>query len=151
MTDAGPLRSARRGWPRVTEGLARRERARSWARRRLSLRRGRGGGAAELSPPPAPARRSLPLDVARTFPSAMLTASAAPGRLRAGGGERERRRRRPGRGVSGAGQGLRGQRRARGAGDGRRRELGRAMRRRVLCGRRGGSPAPCAAWVWGAP
>lgn len=86
MTDAGPLRSARRGWPRGTEGPAWRERARSWARRGLSLRRGRGGGAAELSPPPAPARRSLPLDVARTLPSAMLTASAAPGRLRAGGG-----------------------------------------------------------------
>lgn len=176
MTDTGPLRSARLRGPRGTSGLARRERGRSGTRRGLPAvwEAGSGGAAAELSPPPAPARRSLPLDVARTLPSAMLTASAAPGRLRAGGGERGRRRRRPGRGVSEQGRRWGGRRRARGAGAGRRRELGGcrgeespspAPWRQPLsprCGGTGGTPAlgpwgsrPAAAaggraW-WGAP
>lgn len=65
---------------------------------------GLGSGGAQPAPVPArpgPARRSLPLDVAGTLPSAMLAASAALPRLRAGGGERGGRR--PGRGVSGHG------------------------------------------------
>lgn len=121
----------------AAEGRVSPRAARPGLRTARLARSGERRGAAALSPPPAPARRSLPLDVARTLPSAMLAASTALGRLRAAGGERARGRRRPGRGVSGA----------RGATVGARSTAGRSAlsgRRALPCGTGGAQPRRCA-------